>query len=1394
MAQIPAAPGTTPIPDNYVRLYHYTGAEPEQIAREGLRMQYAKGENYSEPNQIWASARFPEGSAIYNPVVEFAVPVGDPRWNIGKMESGIRYNPDATGTGKEWNPEEHVQHYKKHLEDHGSHVTFGGDIDPSEILAIHEPWHPHYRYYQENGIDPNEHQWMHETMPNSPEARAMKEYEKTLGQWRRQTYYPPQGGGDPRPDWMPSEHHDQLVEPMTATPLGPCEKCGDGMQRDAEGVYCPSCGNRANADVQNSRIYEYAPLGEGIGEGPFGLMSKQAAEPEETIPFVGEVWRDLEGNAVQIVNLHGNLEDVQVKTLKDGKTYWFPIKDLTAHFTPVSDSWGREWKSIPEDQNEWNEMFQNIPEAFKVIPDTIPEHWGKFKELNSALNTEPYPGMPTERPDLPPGVLYVTNPYEDRRDNDFVFDRTPALHFPETGTLAVGERGQTHGDLRRNIGIQGYQLPGYGWEHELWGAQPAYDTPEMWKATEYAEGDANGLPVPGGWSHRDAFPLMKQVRDVPIYTGLKVVGSWKLARTTMYHVSPVQRRDSIKAQGLIRQKDNPTVAESPWFLANPPGIYLWDTPQNAHIYAQRAQAITDPDIWAVDVTGLNLKEDPFFTDPYEMEQGQLNDFGDVTKHPTWAPYPTPGQKDVRQEYRGPHGMPGAFVTQDNIPPDRLHLAYPNPWKPEPGIKNYWNEDTEQFEGRPTMLNVSAANVTVEEMPAEMLSGYQGVGFRGRPIRLAIREPNVNSTHPYFKDNNLAAFADVFDEGNGEVNIGFINTAPEMQGRGLARQLVQAVYDQFPNAKIRWGKLMDDAMVHLKDQFKQQFPERTAEWKLARTTLYHVTNSKNRDSIMEHGLDPSYAPGRDYLWMWDSLPKAQEIAKSSWGASRNNDIWAVDATDLNLQRDPHARNRGEDFYTHPMYYGAWATMDAIPPDRLEHVDNVDVDDNFIQPWLRQTSWKFSIAGIPAQYSEDDPLDLQGKQPVFDNMQVDWWNLPEEEQRHAVVNAFRATMLSPRLRLRDNAIMYQEMMAIPAEESDPDVFEQHARSVKEKWDRQGQGDLMGDVEPMGWEQQVPGKLTPGFWTNIRRLAALGPYSEKLRQAALADIQENGGKGNFFRDEVLRLGIPGVGPKVASFAWLALNPKGSDLGTLDVWMMRHLNQDVESPNNPSHYFDLENQLRDEKDALYGPQTPLGQYQWGVWDKIRTPGLHQDHSPLRVYDPTPYNQVAWGDFARGPRPPIVQPQIPGQEQLFAKRSSAIVNAMWEENEEYGLLYRAPEEQLAHDYHPSWDQIEDENINPEAAAIVKKICERIYSETQMPFEVWAVQLPKEAVAMYINGTSGYPVILLDLAKHVGYEDQYWQSIVHELRHAEQEANSEGDANFDEEEAENSERMPFSAY
>jgi hypothetical protein len=203
------------------------------------------------------------------------------------------------------------------------------------------------------------------------------------------------------------------------------------------------------------------------------------------------------------------------------------------------------------------------------------------------------------------------------------------------------------------------------------------------------------------------------------------------------------------------------------------------------------------------------------------------------------------------------------------------------------------------------------------------------------------------------------------------------------------------------------------------------------------------------------------------------------------------------------------------------------------------------------------------------------------------------------------------------------------------------------------------------------QVPGKLIPGFWGNIRRLATLGPFAERLREAAIHDLIDNGGRGQNFRDEVLALEIPGVGPKVASFAWLALNPLGSDLGTLDVWMMRHLDHPSESPSTTNEYMNLEKRLRNEKDLIYGKDTPLGQYQWGVWDKIRTPGYHQDHAALRVHDPVPYSDITWGEFQRPPKARGVPQDMPGQELLFAAKTAEAIPSQWDLGWESDPVYQ---------------------------------------------------------------------------------------------------------------------------
>lgn len=133
---------------------------------------------------------------------------------------------------------------------------------------------------------------------------------------------------------------------------------------------------------------------------------------------------------------------------------------------------------------------------------------------------------------------------------------------------------------------------------------------------------------------------------------------------------------------------------------------------------------------------------------------------------------------------------------------------------------------------------------------------------------------------------------------------------------------------------------------------------------------------------------------------------------------------------------------------------------------------------------------------------------------------------------------------------------------------------------------------------------------------------------------------------------------------------------------------------------------------------------------------------------------------------------------------------------EEPGLLFRSPETpDRNNDYDPNWDyEVRAESI-PELAKIAKEASQRLYTELKSKgiidyymfgFEVWDVDLSdRNAVGMYIHGTYDFPVVLIDLNAHIGYEDQIGKTIRHELRHALQESkdeeSSEEDAESDDE-------------
>ncbi len=132
--EVPPEPGTIKIPPNHVRLYHYindipTNPDPDEgrhqaaimLKTRGLDIAKAKGSNYGEPNVVWASVHMPDKGKVF---AEFSVDVHDPRfaypWGKGTAPRGDCYFTDS--------------------------------IQPQEILAIHEPWHRHYRYLVKNNL------------------------------------------------------------------------------------------------------------------------------------------------------------------------------------------------------------------------------------------------------------------------------------------------------------------------------------------------------------------------------------------------------------------------------------------------------------------------------------------------------------------------------------------------------------------------------------------------------------------------------------------------------------------------------------------------------------------------------------------------------------------------------------------------------------------------------------------------------------------------------------------------------------------------------------------------------------------------------------------------------------------------------------------------------------------------------------------------------------------------------------------------------------------------------------------------------------------------------------------------------------------------------------------
>lgn len=71
------------------------------------------------------------------------------------------------------------------------------------------------------------------------------------------------------------------------------------------------------------------------------------------------------------------------------------------------------------------------------------------------------------------------------------------------------------------------------------------------------------------------------------------------------------------------------------------------------------------------------------------------------------------------------------------------------------------------------------------------------------------------------------------------------------------------------------------------------------------TMYHLSPSRNRDSITRHGLCLADDGTTPWVWLFADERDARRFLPGSFGLSRgHNDLWAADVDGLDILPDPH----------------------------------------------------------------------------------------------------------------------------------------------------------------------------------------------------------------------------------------------------------------------------------------------------------------------------------------------------------------------------------------------------------------------------------------------------------------------------------------------------------
>jgi hypothetical protein len=170
---IPAPIGSTPIPEGNVRFNHYTRPENvESIRQHGLLQSRNRNSVAADAGEsvVFAHAGVPRPQDMRSAVFVEGYANAHTFSHGGQLGIGAWGGEHYGGEG--------LSGHIKHMEERGSVITALGDIPPSQIIGIHQPWHDAYRYFEKEksrkGVTEGEYEHVADMDDYGPALKAHK--------------------------------------------------------------------------------------------------------------------------------------------------------------------------------------------------------------------------------------------------------------------------------------------------------------------------------------------------------------------------------------------------------------------------------------------------------------------------------------------------------------------------------------------------------------------------------------------------------------------------------------------------------------------------------------------------------------------------------------------------------------------------------------------------------------------------------------------------------------------------------------------------------------------------------------------------------------------------------------------------------------------------------------------------------------------------------------------------------------------------------------------------------------------------------------------------------------------------------------------------------------------